>query len=163
GYSIETLAEQATFEEVAYLILRGELPNAAELKAFRSRLAEVRDLPAPIVQLLHELPENTSMMDVMRTGASALAHWDSDVADNSHDANLRKAERLLVQMPMIMAACHRIVQDKEPVMPNPELSLAGNVLWMLFREPPTPRSTRAMDVSLILYAEHEYNASTFTA
>jgi citrate synthase len=103
------------------------------------------------------------MMDVMRTGASALAHWDPDAADNSHDANLRKAEHLLVQLPIVMAARSRLAAGHKGVAYNPELSLAGNILWMLFDKPPSERLTKAMDVSLVLYAEHEYNASTFAA
>src|SRR5581483_9873673 len=91
GYSIEDLAAHASFTEVAYLVLRGELPNAAELKAFRERLAAAGTVPTPIIELLRKVPPGASMMDIMRTGASALAHWDPDVADNSRDANLRKA------------------------------------------------------------------------
>jgi citrate synthase len=103
------------------------------------------------------------MMDIMRTGASALAHWDPDTPDNGHDANVRKAEHLLAQLPIVMAARHRLAAGQKPVPYNPELSLAGNILWMLFEKPPSERLTKAMDVSLILYAEHEYNASTFAA
>ncbi len=99
----------------------------------------------------------------MRTGVSLLAHWDPDTDDNSHDANLRKAERLLAQLPVIMAARHRLTGGEEPVKPDPNLSIAGNILWMLRGEKPSERWTKAMDVSLILYAEHEYNASTFAA
>ncbi len=163
GYAVEQLADQATFEETAYLLLHGELPSAAELEAFRGRLAEQTELPEPLVEVLRKLPPGASMMDVMRSGASLLAHWDPETADNSREANLRKAERLLAQLPMILAAASRLREGKEPVPPKPGLSLAANQLYMLTRVEPTPESERAMDISLILYAEHEYNASTFTA
>jgi 2-methylcitrate synthase len=163
GYSIEDLAEHATFEEVAHLLLHGELPKAAELAAFRKRLATSATIPQPLIDLLGNIPKGVPMMDVMRSGASALAHWDPDTPDNSHDANVRKAEHLLVQLPIVMAARSRLAHGKKPVAYNPELSLAGTILWMLFEKPPTERLTKAMDVSLILYAEHEYNASTFAA
>ncbi len=163
GYAFESLADQASFEEVAYLLLYGELPKAAELLAFRERLAATRELPAPLVELLRTLSPSVPLIDVMRSGASLLAHWDPDVADNSREACLRKAERLLAQLPMILAAAARLREEKEPVPPRPELNLAANVLFMLTRVEPTEAQARAMDVSLILYAEHEFNASTFTA
>jgi citrate synthase len=163
GYSIEDLAEHSTFEEVAYLLLHGELPTASELSSFGQRASKCATIPQPLVDLLGKIPAGVPMMDVMRTGSSALAHWDPDAADNSHDANVRKAEHLLVQLPIVMCARHRLAGGKKPVPYNPELSLAANILWMLFEKPPSERLTKAMDVSLVLYAEHEYNASTFTA
>jgi len=162
GYAIEQLAEQATFEETAYLLLYGELPRQKQLDEFRARLAAA-EVAEPILQTLRSLPSGASMMDVMRTGASMLAHWDPETGDNSREANLRKAERLLAQLPVILAAARRLRQGKEPVLPQPGLSLAANQLYMLTRVEPSPAWERAMDISLILYAEHEYNASTFTA
>jgi 2-methylcitrate synthase/citrate synthase II len=163
GYSIEDLAHHATFEEVAHLLLHGELPTADELAKFRKRLGMQEVVPPPILETLRRIPPSVSMMDIMRTGASLLAHWEIEVGDNTHDANVRKAERLLVQLPILMAARHRLLQGKEPVAADPRRSFAENVLWMLLRTQPTPAMTKAMDVSLILYAEHEFNASTFTA
>lgn len=163
GYSIEDLAHHATFEEVAHILLHGDLPTADELAKFRKRLGTQEVIPPPVLETLRRIPVKVPMMDVMRTGASLLAHWENEVADNSHDANVRKAERLLVQLPILMAARHRLLQGKEPVAADPRRSFAENVLWMLLRTQPTPAMTRAMDVSLILYAEHEFNASTFTA
>jgi citrate synthase len=113
--------------------------------------------------MLRQMPVGTNGMDVLRSAASLLAHWDPDVADNSHAANVRKAERLLAQLPVVMAARHRLRQGKEPVAAESGRSLASNCLHMLFRADPSPGHVKAMDVSLILYAEHEYNASTFTA
>ena len=163
GYSIEDLAEQTTFEEVAYLILRGELPAQEELTAFAQRLANAANVPAELITALKSLPSRTSLMDVMRTGCSLLSHWDPDVNDNSHEANLRKAERLLAQLPVILASRRRITSGADPVAADPKRSLAGNLLWMLHGTDPTEQHIKAMDVSLILYAEHEFNASTFAA
>jgi 2-methylcitrate synthase/citrate synthase II len=163
GYSVEDLAEHSTFEEVAYLILNGELPKASELDAFERRLGANSAVPAEIIATLRTIPATTPLMDVMRTGASMLAHWDEEVGDNGHDANIRKAERLLAQLPVILAARQRLLAGKEPVAPDANRTLAGNLLWMLTRREPSPRWTKALDVSLILYAEHEFNASTFTA
>lgn len=163
GYSIEDLARNATFEEVAYLLLYGELPTAEQLDQFQRRLGAVAEVPPPIVETLRKIPNAADSMDVLRSGASLLAHWDPDRDDNGRHANLRKAERLLAQLPVLVAARHRLKQGKEPVAPERGRSLAANLLWMLFRAEPTPGHIRAMDVTLILYAEHEYNASTFAA
>jgi 2-methylcitrate synthase/citrate synthase II len=163
GYPIEQLAGEATFDEVAYLIIHGSLPSQSELSAFRGRLMEASEIETPIVDTLRAMPAETPMMDAMRTGASLLAHWDPDVGDSNHDANLRKAERLLAKLPLVMAARHRVRNGLEPVSTNPDLTFAGNVLWLLNGETPTPAHTKAMDVSLTLYAEHEYNASAFAA
>jgi citrate synthase len=163
GHSIEDLARHATFEEVAYLLLYGELPTAEQLDQFHQRLGAAAEVSPAIIETLRKIPPAASSMDVLRSACSLLAHWDPDRDDNSHDANLRKAERLLAQLPVVMAARHRLKQGKEPVLPESGRSLAANTLWMLFRAEPSPGHIRAMDVTLILYAEHEYNASTFTA
>src|SRR6185295_16435265 len=119
GYSIEDLAEHASFEEVAHLLLHGELPKSAELTAFRQRLAASATVPQPLVELLAKIPAGTPMMDILRTGASALAHWDPDASDNSHDANLRKSEHLLVQLQIVMAARYRLAAGKQSVGYDP--------------------------------------------
>ncbi|MFV2066001.1 MAG: citrate/2-methylcitrate synthase [Pirellulales bacterium] len=163
GYSIDVLADQASFEETAYLVLFGELPTAEELNAFRNRLARSSSVPAEVLRFLRSVPNAAPLMDVLRTATSMLAHWDPDAADNSHEANVRKTERLIAQIPVIVAARYRISQDKEPVGPDSRCSFAENVLRMLLRQSPDQRAVRAMDVSLILYMEHEFNASTFSA
>ena len=163
GYAIEELAERSTYEEVAYLILYGELPKADELKAFQQRLANQAAVPAPVIEMLRHVPNTAPLMDVMRSGASYLAHWDAEQADPTHEARLRKAERLLARLPTVLAARHRLRQGKEPVPPDKHRSLPTNLLWMISRQEPSERLVRALDVSLILYAEHEFNASTFTA
>jgi 2-methylcitrate synthase/citrate synthase II len=163
GYKIEDLAENASFEEVAYLVLVGELPTRKELRAFRERIGAAMKAPPEILDVLRSIPAEAPMMDVMRSGASLLAHWDADVEDNSREANLRKSERLLARLPVIMAARHRLRSRQEPIDPDPTLSLAGNILWMSTGHRPSERFERAMDITLVLYAEHEFNASTFTA
>jgi citrate synthase len=163
GYSIEDLGRSATFEEVAHLLLYGDLPTAEQLDQFQRRLGAAAEVSPAIIETLRKIPPTVNSMDVMRTGCSLLAHWDPDRDDNSREANLRKAERLIAQLPIVLAARHRLRQGKEPVPPERGRSLAANALWMLFRAEPSPAHVRAMDVSLILYAEHEYNASTFTA
>ncbi len=163
GYSIEDLARSACFEEVAFLVLNGELPTHVQLDSFRKRLADSAPLSKSFLALLRSIPRETPVMDLLRTGASLLAHWDPEANDISHEAQMRKAERLLAKLPTIMTAHYRLGQSKEPVTPDPKLSFAANILWMLHRKVPSAQSQRAMDVSLTLYAEHEFNASTFTA
>jgi len=163
GYQVEELAQHASFEETAYLILYGELPKADQLASFNERLRHSAPVPLAAIDILRRIPPQAHMMDVMRTGASLLAHWDPDQNSNDHDANLRKAERLIAQLPVIMAARHRLVQGKEPVLPDRHYSLAENLLRMLRRRDPSPAAVRALEVSLIMYAEHEFNASTFSA
>ncbi|MCL6503402.1 MAG: citrate synthase [Pirellulales bacterium] len=163
GYPIEELATHSTFEETAYLLLYGELPNVAELDGFRSRLGAAANVCPQILEILRQIPAATPCMDVLRTCVSLLGHWDPDAQDTSHAANLRKAERLLAQLPVLLAAHWRHCQQLPLVPPDAQRGLADNLLWMLHGEPPSPRAARALDVSLILYAEHEYNASTFAA
>lgn len=163
GYQIEELASQATFPEVAYLLLHGDLPNEEQLADFRSILAESYEIAPPIIDLIREIPLHAPAMDVLRTGISALAHFDPQVDDVGHDANISKAIRLLAQIPILIGARHRLSRGRELIEPDDELSFAGNLLHVISGEEPSSLHERAMDVSLILYAEHEFNASTFTA
>jgi citrate synthase len=163
GYFVPELAERATFEEVAYLLLHGDLPTARQLADFQKRLAVVRRLPDPLRELLRALPRWTNPMDALRTAVSVLSHFDQDTDDNSHDANIRKAERLLGQMPVAVADHYRLSKGLQPVPARSDLSGAANFLYMLRGTEASADAVRALDVSLILYAEHEFNASTFTA
>jgi 2-methylcitrate synthase/citrate synthase II len=163
GYSVGDLCAHASFDEVAYLLILGELPKAKELQAFQERVAMARRLPEPVKQLFPALPKWSVPLDVLRTAVSALAHFDQDAADNSREANVRKAERLLAQMPVIIADQHRIARGLQPVPARQDLSHSANFLWMLQGVEPTPEDVKALDISLILYAEHEFNASTFAA
>jgi 2-methylcitrate synthase/citrate synthase II len=163
GYAVTELAEKATFDEVAYLLLHGELPTRQQLSEFQKSVASARSLPDPLLELLRVLPREASSMDVVRSAVSILAHFDVDTADSSRSANLRKAERLLGQIPVAVAVHYRLSKGQAPIAARHDLNHAANFLYMLRGEAPSAAATKAFDVSLILYAEHEFNASTFTA
>jgi citrate synthase len=163
GYPVTELAEHATFDEVAYLLLYGELPTSRQLADFQKRLAAARQLPDPLRTLLKSLPADTPPMDALRSAVSILAHFDPDTGANDHEANLRKAERLLGEIPVAVAEQFRYGKGLPPVAPRTDLPHAANFLYMLRGAVPSPADAKALDVSLILYAEHEFNASTFTA
>ena len=163
GYDLVELTENACYEEVAYLLLYGELPTVAELAEFNQQLRSQRDLPGPVVELLRSAPVDAHPMDLLRTAVSALAFFDAETPDNSHEANVRKAVRLLAKIPTALTYGYRFSQGLEPVAPSAELDHAANLLFMLRGEKPPAYEIEAMNTSLILYAEHGYNASTFTA
>jgi 2-methylcitrate synthase/citrate synthase II len=163
GYPVVELAEKSTFDEVAYLLLQGELPTHTQLADFNKRLAAAQKLPALLSELLKKLPKDAVPMDVLRTGVSILAHYEPELEDSSRAGNLRKAERLLAQIPLVIAEYYRATKGQPAVSPKPELGFAANMLYMLKGTPPGAPDAKAFDVSLILYAEHEFNASTFTA
>jgi citrate synthase len=163
GYPVIELAAKTTFDQVAYLLLQGELPSVNQAADFRKRLAAAAHIPDALLTLFKALPRETPRMDVLRTAVSILAHFDPETEDNGHATNLRKAERLLAQIPVAIAAHHRLVQGQAPVAGRSDLGHAANFLYMLRGKVPDPAQARALDVSLILYAEHEFNASTFTA
>ena len=162
GYDLVELTENACYEEVAYLLLYGALPTAAELAAFNQELRTERALPGPVVDLLRTAPADAHPMDLVRTAVSALAFFDVETRDNSHEANVRKAVRLMAKIPTAIATGHHFAQGLEPVAPDAELDQAANLLYMLRGERPPAYEVEAMNVSLILYAEHGYNASAFT-
>ncbi len=163
GYDIHDLVAHASFEETAYLLWYGSLPSRAELERTRRALATQRRLPPKILTLLRSLPRRANPMDVLRTVVSALGLYDVEGEDASREANLRRAIRIQAQVPTIVAAWGRLRRGKAPVPPNPRLSLAGNLLYMLSGRKPTPLAEKAMDTALILHADHELNASTFAA
>jgi citrate synthase len=163
GYPVGELVENASFDEVAFLLLHGELPNRFQLASFQRRLAAARSLPHPLLDLLRVLPPAVHPMDVMRTAVSVLAHYDPETEDGSREANVRKAERLVAQTPVAVAAHYRLSRGMEPVPARPDLGDAANFLFMLRGKEASADDVRALDVSLILYAEHEFNASTFAA
>jgi 2-methylcitrate synthase/citrate synthase II len=162
GYDLVELTENACYEEVAYLLLYGALPTAAELAAFNRELRAERALPGPVVDLLRTAPADAHPMDLLRTAVSALAFFDVETRDNSHEANVRKTVRLMAKIPTAIATGHRFAEGLEPVAPDAELDQAANLLYMLRGERPPAYEVEAMNVSLILYAEHGYNASAFT-
>jgi citrate synthase len=163
GYPVGELAERCSFDEVAYLLLYGELPKAKELTEFQGRVAAARRLPLPLKDLLKALPKWTPPLDALRTAVSVLAHFDQDAADNGRDANLRKGERLLAQLPVAVADHYRFSKGLQAVPARQDLPHGANFLYMLRGGEATPEEVRAFDVSLTLYAEHEFNASTFAA
>jgi citrate synthase len=161
GYAIEDLAENATFEEVAYLVLYGELPDSKQLGEFNVRVAGARELPKGVVDMLRLVPKDVPAMDVLRTGVSMLAHFDPEANTQGREVNLRKAERLLARIPTLIASRNRLKHGQEPIASRPSLGHAANLLYMLSGKEPPAEHARALDVSLILYTEHEFNASTF--
>jgi citrate synthase len=163
GYPVAELAEKATFDEVAYLLLYGDLPTDRQLTEFRQRIVAARRIPMPVTVLMRALPRETPAMDALRSAVSVLAHFDPDTSDSSTPANVRKTERLVGQIPIAIAEQYRASKGLPPLPPRDDLSHAANFLYMVRGTEPGAKETRALDVSLILYAEHEFNASTFTA
>jgi len=162
GYSIHDLAEHSTFEETAYLLLHAELPDQAELAEFDRNLKAERQLPEPIFDIIKSIC-TAHPMDVLRTAVSALAAFDPDTADNSAEATIRKGIRLSSQVPIIVAAHHRLREGKALIAPDQTLGHAANFLAMLSGEAPSEGAARLMDLDFILHAEHGSNASSFTA
>lgn len=162
GYSIHDLATHSTFEETAYLLLHGELPSSAQLSTFDQALKNARSLPPAIIEIIRTVVDGHPM-DVLRTAVSALAAFDPQTSDNSSDAVLQKTLRLTSQVPMIVAAHHRIRQGFEPIKPDVSLGHAAHFLYQLSGEAPSEDAARLMDLDFILHAEHGSNASSFTA
>jgi 2-methylcitrate synthase/citrate synthase II len=162
GYPVTELAERSTFDEVAYLLLYGELPTARQLADFQKRVAAAQQQPPPLIDLFRGLPPATNSMDVLRTAVSVLAHFDPDTSSSGREANLAQAERLLGQIPVAVTAFFRIAHGLPLVTPRSDLGHAANFLYLLRGAEPRPEDARALDVALIMYAEHEFNASTFT-
>ena len=162
GYSIHDLAQQSTFEETCYLLLKGELPTQAQLAAFDAELKAARKLPTAIYEVIRSIA-TAHPMDVLRTAVSALAAFDPDVADNSAEATLRKGIRLTSQVPMIVTAHDAIRNGRQPIAPDASLSHAANFLYMLQGKAPSADAADLMDTDMILHAEHGSNASAFTA
>ncbi len=163
GYDIHEMALQANFEEVAYLLLNGELPNAGQLAKFTSELVAARELPKPVFEMLRLLPKKMHPMDALRTGVSMLAPFDEELNDHSHDANVRKAVRLIAKVSTLITDGWRIAQGKDPFPNRPDLTHAGNFLYKLTGAVAPDWKIRMLDTIFILYADHEYNASTFAA
>ena len=162
GYDIADLAQQATFEQVTYLLLHGDLPTPAQLDAFVVALTAARATPPELVQAFRLMPRDTDPMRVLQAAVAILGMSDPDATDSSHAANVRKAVRLTSQVATAICAHHRVRQGKEVVSPAAGLGHAANFLYMLTGERPNAAAVKAFDASLTLYAEHELNASTFT-
>ncbi len=163
GYAVQDLAETCSFEEVAYLLWNGELPDRKQLNAFRRAEAAERKLSAKLKRVIAEFPKKSHPMDTIRTAVSFMALEDPETADTSEEATRRKAMRLLAKIPTAIAADYRQRHGKRPISPDPKLTFAENFFKMCFGKVPAKEVVKAFDVSLILYAEHGFNASTFTA
>lgn len=168
GINIHELAEKATFEETAYLLLRGQLPTQAQLEEFNARLAENRALPGCVPELMRccTIPQDAAPMDVIRTAVSSLTFYERDmawIADTTIETTEAKAVRLIAQLPTVVAVYDRLRRGLEPVEPRTDLGQAANFLYMLSGEEPDPDLAKALDTYFVLLADHGMNASTFAA
>lgn len=163
GYDVHDLAEQGSYEETAYLLIHEKLPNRAEMDAFKKLLGEEREVPKGVYDALKALPKTAHPMDFIRTAYSVLAPFDPDYTKpaTDHDANIRKAIRIIAKGGTMVANGHRIREGKEPKAPDPSLSMAASFLHLMSDDPVDDFTVKVMDASLTLYAEHGFNASTF--
>ena len=163
GYAVQDLCEKCNFEEVAYLVLNGELPNKAQLKKFIKEERLDRSLSKQILNDIQKMPKKAQPMDVLRTAVSLMALEDKETRNNSPKANMRKAIRIFAKTPIALAAFFRSRKGKKIIAPKKNLSFSENFFHMCFGKVPSKEIVKAFDVSLILYAEHSFNVSTFTA
>ena len=163
GYTVQELCDKCDFEEVAYLVLNGELPNKNQLKKFIKQERSERKLSKQILNDIKKMPKNAHPMDVIRTCVSLMGLEDKDTKDNSPKANMRKAMRIFAKTPTAVAAYFRARKGKSIISPSKNLSFSENFFKMMFNKVPDKEIVRAFDISLILYAEHSFNVSTFTA
>ena len=163
GYPVQDLAENCSFEEVAYLLYTGELPTKTQLAEFTAKERSLRDITKENLNVIKYLPKKCHPMDSIRTGVSFLGCEDERIWDASPATNLDKAIRLLAKIPTMVAADFRFKKGLDFIAPNPNLSIAENFFHMCFGKVPDAKVVKAFDVSLVLYAEHSFNASTFTS
>ena len=163
GYAVQDLAEECSFEEVAYLLLYGELPNKKQLKKFEKEERKNRDISKNLIKIIKNYPKKSHPMDTTRTSISVMGLEDPETSDNSEKANYRKAIRLLAKISTAVAANFRTRKGKKIIKPNKKLSFSENFFHMCFGKVPSKEVVKAFDVSMILYAEHSFNASTFTS
>jgi len=163
GYAVQDLCEKCSFEEVAYLILNKELPNKSQLNKFKKQLEKNRNITINLRDIIKHMPKKSHPMDVARTVVSVMGLEDKETNNNSPAANMRKAIRIFVKTPTAIAAFFRTRKGKNVIPPKKKLSFSENFFYMCFGKVPKKEIVKAFDVSLILYAEHGFNASTFTA
>jgi len=163
GYTVQELCDKCSFEEVAYLIINGKLPNKKQLKKFIKEERSNRKLSNQILKDIEKMPKKAHPMDVVRTAVSLMALEDKETIDNSPEANMRKAMRIFSKTPAAVAAFFRVRKGKKIITPKKNLSFSENFFHMCFGRVPNKEIVKAFDVSLILYAEHSFNVSTFTA
>lgn len=163
GYPVQDLAENCSFEEVAYLLYNGELPNEAQLAQFTKTERGYRNVSETVLKTLQALPKGAHPMDAIRTGVSVLGCEDTRIWDASPATNNDKAIQLLAKIPTMVAASYRARKNQPFIAPDPKLSISENFFHMCFGQVPEKRVVKAFDVSLVLYAEHSFNASTFAS
>ncbi len=163
GYAVQDLCEKCIFEEVAYLVLNGDLPNKKELKKFKKKLEENRKITINLREIVRHMPKKAHPMDVARTIVSVLGLEDKETSNNSPKANMKKAIKIFAKTPTAIAAFFRARKVKKTIPPKKGLTFAENFFYMCFGKVPKKDIVKAFDVSLILYAEHSFNVSTFTA
>ena len=163
GYAVQDLCEMCSFEEVAYLILNGDLPNSLQLNKFRKEERENRDITVNLIEILKRIPKKSHPMDVARTVVSVMGLEDKETTNNSQEANMRKSMRIFAKTPTAIAAFFRARKSKNIIPPKKKLTFSENFFYMCFGKIPRKEIVKAFDVSLILYAEHSFNVSTFTA
>jgi len=163
GYAVQDLAENCSFEEVAYLLWEGELPNASQLADFKAETAAEREISPALHRVIKEFPADAHPMDTIRTAVSFMGLEDPETGDISDAAQRRKAKRLFAKIPTAIGAAYRASKGLLPVAPDPSHSFAENVFNLVQGKVPQPEVLKAFDVSMILYAEHTFNASTYTA
>jgi len=162
GYPVQELAEHCNFEEVAWLIWHGELPSAGQLDEFQADMAGHRGLSDALLSVIRSCPRTAHPMDVLRTAVSFLGSEDSELSRSDPESNLTRAIQMTAKIPTMIAAFHRLRKGQDFIPPRDDLGFAANFFHMVFGEVPAPEVLKAFDVSLILYAEHGFNASTFT-
>ncbi len=163
GYAVQDLCEKCSFEEVAYLILNKELPNSSNLKKFKKELEKNRNISVNLREIIKHMPKKSHPMDVARTVVSVMGLEDKDTSNNSPAANMRKTIRIFAKTPTAMAAFFRTRKGKNVISPKKNLGFSENFFYMCFGKTPSKEIIKAFDISLILYAEHSFNVSTFTA
>lgn len=162
GYDIHQLVE-GSFEESAYLLINGKLPTSSELERFVADLQKESSLSPTTLDAIKSLPRGVNLMEALRNTIGSLSLEDGEANDNSHDANVRKAVRLIARTPLIVAAINRVQAGQDYIEPKPGRSIAWNFMWMMFGTEPSAEHVKMIDTALILHADHEFNASTFTA
>lgn len=163
GYPVQELAEKCSFEEVAYLLWNGELPSAAQLKAFETSERDAREITPELLTILKQFRSDAHPMDTLRTAISFLGVEDISWNDQSRDGNLKKSIKMMAKIPTIIAADFRLRKGQQPIAPRKDLSMAENFFYMYFGEVPDAKVVKCFDASLTFYAEHGFNASTFVA
>ena len=163
GYKVQDLATQCRFEEVAYLIWNGELPNQAQLDAFNAAEKKERGLSANVLNVMRLFNKKAHPMDTLRTAVSFLGQEDETTEDSSPEGLMAKSVRMYAKIPEIVAADFRLRNGKEPIVPTKDLAFSENFFHMCFGKVPAPEIVKCFDISMTLYAEHSFNASTFTA